>query len=43
MCVQLILIKLLDMSGIYYEISNPTPSDMIGHEVSIFFTFKLYK
>ena len=43
LCIQLILVKLVDMNEIYYEISSSMPSDMTNHKVSIFFTFNLYK
>ena len=41
--VQLILIELVNISGIYCEMSNPTLSNIIGHKVHTFFAFNLYK
>ena len=35
--IQLILVKLVDISEINLEMSSPTSSDMTSHKVSIFF------
>ena len=37
LCVQLISIKLVDMSEIYYELSSSTSSDKTSHKSSISF------
>jgi hypothetical protein len=34
--------KLMDMSGIYCEMSSPTPSNKTSHEVNIFFLHSIY-
>ena len=37
LCVQLILVKLVDISEIYLEMFCPVPFDKISHKVNTFF------